>query len=205
LLARLAPDIDLVGFAEGPMRELRDRCGHSAVLSCMTPRGALVMLAIAGTSTIEIGVRPGSELPFHASAQGKVLLAFAPLPTQERILAATRTRLTPHTRTDAATIKQELARIAQRGYGTAPEETLLGINAVAAPVFDDADACVASVAVVGSIQFLSANPSAALLRDLKACAHDISRKLGHGAKANGGFDPRVRRPRPLQAARSRAQ
>src|SRR4051812_30222369 len=29
LLARLAPDADLVLLAEGPMRELRDRLGHS--------------------------------------------------------------------------------------------------------------------------------------------------------------------------------
>src|SRR5215468_1099053 len=78
LLARLAPDTDLVKLAEGPMRELRDALGHSVVLSEMTPRGALVLARLNSTSPIEIGVRPGSELPLHATAQGKVLLAFAP-------------------------------------------------------------------------------------------------------------------------------
>lgn len=199
LLARLAPEADLARLAEGPMRELRDRCGHSVVLSSMTPRGALVMLTIAGTSAaIEIGVRPGSELPYHASAQGKVMLAFAPPPVQQRILAGARPRLTPNTTTDVAAIVEDLARVVRRGYCTAPEEAMLGINAIAAPVFDAADTCVASVALVGSIQFLPANPSAALLRNLKACAHEISRQLGHTGTLQQMPEPSEKRVRPTQ-------
>jgi DNA-binding IclR family transcriptional regulator len=201
LLARLAPDPGIAGLAEGPMRELRDRDGHSVVLSCMASGGALVMLTIAGTATIEIGVRPGSELPFHASAQGKVMLAYSPRPTQERILAASRARLTPHTMIHLAAIEDDLARIVRRGYGTAPEEAMLGINAVAAPIFDDHDACIATVALVGSIQFLPANPSAALIKSLKACAHDVSRKLGHSVNGKDVIElpSRSRTPRIAKA------
>jgi IclR family transcriptional regulator, KDG regulon repressor len=195
LLARLAPEGNFVGLAEGPMRELRDRCGQSVVLSSMTPRGALVMLTIAGTSAIEIGVRPGSELPFHASAQGKVMLAFAPHPMQSRLLAETRQRLTPHTLMDVAAIENDLAQIVRRGYGSAPEEAMLGINAIAAPIFDAADICIGAVALVGSIQFLPATPPAAMVKNLKGCAHDISRQLGHGRKA-----PTIQRPVRKRAA-----
>ncbi len=195
LLARLSPDADLTRLAEGPMRELRDRCGHSVVLSSMTPRGALVMLTIAGTAAIEIGVRPGSELPYHASAQGKIMLAFAPRPTQERILAGARPRLTPHTTTEIAALEEELARVMRRGYCSAPEEAMLGINAVAAPIFDATDACIASVALVGSIQFLPANPSVTLVKNLKACAHEISRQLGHGGRPFMAANPQLARPR----------
>src|SRR5262249_47301450 len=60
LLARLAPETDLVQLAEGPMRELRDALGHSVVLSEMTPRGALVLAKLASTLPIDIGVRSGS-------------------------------------------------------------------------------------------------------------------------------------------------
>ena len=66
------------------------------------------------------------------------------------------------------------------GYAAAPEEAMLGINAVAAPIFDDKDACIAALAVVGSIQFLPAKPDAAAISALKAAAQRISRKLGHG-------------------------
>src|SRR5450759_290767 len=40
LLARLAPDVDLIQLAGGPMRALREALGHTVVLSAMTPRGA---------------------------------------------------------------------------------------------------------------------------------------------------------------------
>jgi DNA-binding IclR family transcriptional regulator len=43
-------------------------------------------------------------------------------------------------------------------YASAPEEAMLGINAVAPPIFDDDDTCVAALAIVGSIQFLPGKP-----------------------------------------------
>lgn len=202
MLARLAPDADIVRFAEGPMRDLRDRYGHSVVLSSMSQRGAQVMLTIAGTSAIEIGVRPGSELPFHASAQGKVLLAFASQPMQSRILAGPRPRFTPYTMTDAVEIERDLLSILQRGYCVAPQEALLGINAIAAPIFDESGTCVACVALVGSIQLLPADPPAALLKSLSACAQAISRKLGHDDKPvfrQGAAAVKPRRQRTIAA------
>ncbi len=151
LLARLAPNPDLIKQAEGLMRDLRNTLGQSVVLSSMTPRGALVMLTIPGTSAIEIGVRPGSELPFHASAQGKVLLAFAAPAIQKELFASPRRKMTDKTVVDAASLQRELAQILRAGCAMAPEQTMLGLNAIAVPVFDEFDACVASVAIVGSI------------------------------------------------------
>jgi IclR family transcriptional regulator, KDG regulon repressor len=180
LLARLAPDADLVNLAEGPMRELRDALGQSVVLSATTPRGALVLNTVQGTSAIEIGVRPGSELSFHASAQGKILLAFSPRPQQERVLARPLESFTAHTIVDPKRIEEEIVRAVRLGFAAAPEEAMLGINAVAAPVFDDKDACVGTLALVGSIQFLPAEPDAATVSALKATAQQVSRKLGHG-------------------------
>lgn len=180
LLARLAPDADLVQLAEGPMRELRDELGFSVVLSAMSQRGALVLLTISGTSPIEIGVRIGSELPFNASAQGKILLAYAPKPLQQRVLTRHFTALTPKTITSRDGIERDLEAILKNGWTGAPEEALLGINAIAAPIFDERDNCIASLAIVGSIQFLPAMPSRTIVAALKYCAKAISKRLGHG-------------------------
>ena len=180
LLARLAPDTDLVQVAEGPMRELRDALGHTVVLSEMTPHGALVLAKLASMSPIEIGVRSGSELSFHASAQGKILLAFAPQPFRTRTLARTLAPFTEKTIIDPGRIEKELFDIAKRGYASAPEEAMLGINAVATPIFDDHDACIAALAIVGSIQFLPGKPKPADIAALKNASQQISRKLGHG-------------------------
>jgi IclR family KDG regulon transcriptional repressor len=184
LLARHAPDADLVYLAEGPMRQLRDALGHPIVLSEMTPRGALVLHKLSGTAPIEIGVRPGSELTFHASAQGKVMLAFAPRPLQTRVLAQPLQRFTDKSIVSVRRIEQELLEIARLGFASAPEESMLGLNAVAAPIFDAQDACIASVAIVGSIQFLPEKPRPSDVAQLIEAARQISRKLGHGRNAD---------------------
>lgn len=183
LLARHAPDADLVRLAEGPMRQLRDACDQPIVLSEMTPRGALVLHKLAGSSPIEIGVRSGSELTFHASAQGKVMLAFAPAPFRDRILAGPLPRFTEKTITSPRKLEQELQEVVRLGYASSPEEVARGLNAVAAPVFDANDACIAAVALVGSIQFLPEKNRPSDVAKLVETARKISRKLGHGGSA----------------------
>jgi IclR family KDG regulon transcriptional repressor len=182
LLAGLPNQADRFADAEETIRLLRDRFGHRVVLSACTPTGALVMMKFAGTSTIEIGVRPGSELQFHASAQGKAMLAFLPRVAQQRILQRPRQKLTPHTITDLIALEADLAAIVKKGFAVAPNETVVGLNAIAAPIFDDTDACVASVAMIGSIQFIPEKPATKLVQGLKSCAAEISRQLGYKGK-----------------------
>jgi IclR family KDG regulon transcriptional repressor len=178
LLARLAPETDLVQLAEGPMRELRDAIGHTVVLSEMTPRGALVLTKVNSTSPIEIGVRSGSELAFHTTAQGKVMLAFAPRPFQARILKHRLEAETAKTITSVERLEKQLLDIAKRGYASAPGESMLGLNAVAVPIFDSHDACIATLAIVGSIQFLPEKPKQLDIDALTRASQQISRKLG---------------------------
>lgn len=184
LLARHAPDADLVRLAEGPMRHLRDACDQPIVLSEMTPRGAIVLHKLAGTSPIEIGVRSGSELTFHASAQGKTMLAFAPAPFRARVLSRPLQRFTDKTIVSRRELEHELQEIARLGYASAPEEVALGLNAVAAPIFDAQDKCIATIALVGSIQFLPEKPRPSDVAELIEAARQISRKLGHGGSAD---------------------
>lgn len=194
LLARHAPETDLVHLAEGTMRQLRDALGHTVVLSEMTPRGALVLTKLSGVSPIEIGVRSGSELTFHASAQGKVMLAFAPRALQTHVLARPLQRFTDKTIVSVRKIEQELLEVARLGFASAPEEAMLGINAVAAPVFDAQDACIAALAIVASIQFLPQKPRQSDVVQLVEAARQISRKLGNGRSADQPA-PSRRRPR----------
>lgn len=183
----VSPVANLVQLAEDPMRELRDALGHTVVFSAMTPCGALVLATISSKWPVEIGVRLGSELSFHSSAQGKVLLSCAPRSFQSRILASPVNAFTAKTIVARDRIEKELAKISKRGYSAAPEETLLGINGVAAPVFHEHNNCVAALAIIGSIQFLPKTPKAADVAPLRAASERISRKLGYGRQQNSSF------------------
>src|SRR5882757_8890759 len=178
LLSHVAPEADLIQLADGALRKLRDQLGHTVVLTSFTPRGALVLVTIPGRSPIEIGVRPGSELSFHASAQGKVLLAFASEDFRRRVFGAKLQAFTPKTIVDGQALARELSQIARNSCAAAPEQSILGINAVAAPIFDGSNSCVAAVAMVGSIQFLPAKATKPTVAALKECAREISARVG---------------------------
>lgn len=181
LIGRLAPPLnDLAGAAEGPMREFRDATSITTVLTTPTATGALVLATSIAANKIEIGVRCGSELSFHCSAQGKVMLAYGPSPLLPRILREELAALTPRTITDPAKLRAEVETVRARGYAVAPEEALLGINALAAPVFGMHDEFIAVVALCGSIQYLPQEPPQDLVDAAKEMAQAVSRNLGHG-------------------------
>lgn len=181
LIGRLAPGIDdVAAAADGPMREARDRTGLTTVLTAPSANGVLVLKTVHGMSSIAIGARPGSELPLHASAQGYVALAFGPSSHLERTLRQPLMPLTPHSITDPAKLGALVEAVRQQGYAVAPEHSLLGINALAAPVFNSNGEFVAAAAIVSSIQFIPAEPDAGMIAAVIEMARQVSRNLGHG-------------------------
>lgn len=181
LLGRLAPQgANLLTVADGPMNDLREAIGATVVLSAPAKTGVRVLSTVTGKAAIEIGVRPGSELQFHSSAQGKIALAFGPATLLASIERRTLPALTPRTITQFAALQGEIARAREQGWVDAPEQALLGINAIAAPIFDVAH-CVGAIAVVGSVQFVPPGGDPRLVSALRATAERISNHLGHRA------------------------
>jgi IclR family transcriptional regulator, KDG regulon repressor len=204
LLGQIATGrIDLLTAAEEAIRSLRDTIGQTVVLSSVGPRGMVVLQTALGRSPLEIGVRPGSELQFHASAQGKVALAFSRKPLAARLRGRSLGRFSEHTISDLAALGAEIARVAKRGWATAPEEVLLGINALAAPIFDQTGDCVAALALVGSIQFIGRTPDRKQIDALLKAASQTSWNLGHGSHPTPRMLARGRHAKFHQHAGSR--
>lgn len=179
LLARLAAgEGDLVAAAKGPMRQLRDAIGQTVTLAAVGPRSILVVERLLGFDMMEIGIRPGSVLPLHASAHGKVAMAFG----RQRLADLARSqpvpRLTPFTVTDWSQIEAQVELTRQQGWCSSPQEIMLGVNAVSAPIFDRSGECVGALAIVGSIQFVPPQPKPEQLEALLVAAREVSEQLG---------------------------
>ncbi len=186
LLGRMASaGIDLLAASEQAMKDLRQETGQTVVLSAAEPKAARVVSTLMGKSPIEIGVRPGSELQFHASAQGKVALAFSRRPLMAKLQKQSLTRFTDHTITALETLRREIERVRGQGWASAPEEAMLGVNAVAAPIFDETGDCIGALAVCGSIQFIRYHPDAAQIAAVRKAAAQASRNLGFKEAAKG--------------------
>lgn len=117
----------------------------------------------------------GMAVPAHASAMGKVLLAYD-LGFQRTVFAEPLRSLTGDTVTDGAVLARDLLGVAESGTAAEADEAVLGESSLAAPVSDARGDIVAAVAIV----FPSAEAPApeAAQQALRETARNISRELG---------------------------
>jgi len=158
------------------MHAARDELGLAVVLSVPTPKSAFVLATLRSNQPIDIGAQPGSELLLHSSAQGKVFLAFGQPDLWDR-LHSPFPATTPKTITDMDTLLHDIEQVRRVGYAVAPEQSLLGINALAAPIFDRNQSLVASIGLIGSIQHLAPEPTPHQLDVLLKLTKAVSNRI----------------------------
>ncbi len=186
-LGQAATDqFDLRRLAEPYMARLRDLTHQTVVLSMPANGDAIINAVVDSPNMVTISVRLGYRLPAHASAQGRVTLAYAPAAVQQRVLARKLTSYTPRTIVDAASLRARLEKIRHEFYEVAMDETLLGISAVAAPVMNFGGELVGAIAIVGTTQYVHEPVEPEQLKLLRACAKALSLKLNSTAYEGQG-------------------
>jgi DNA-binding IclR family transcriptional regulator len=175
---RLRERFDVLTVARADLARLRDDTGQPATLSALIEGKVVVLDVLQGDAIVNFGTQPGTVLDLHASAHGKVALAFAPPELLERVLSRDRKAWTPHTICAPAALERAVAQVRARGWATAPNQVLHGVNGLAAPVFNHAGQYVGAVAIAGSIQYIPASPSPDQIKAVTQSAARISRKLG---------------------------
>ncbi|WP_022888145.1 IclR family transcriptional regulator [Agromyces italicus] len=117
----------------------------------------------------------GLTIPSHASAIGKVLLAYSDEHAAD-VLARPLRNLTADTLTDPDKLRSEFPLIRRDALATENEEAVIGESSMAAPIIDGHGEVVAAVAIV-----IPANewpPADATANILRETARNISRELG---------------------------
>lgn len=188
LLSQGAGRVDIMVTAEAEAKALRDEVGETCVVSLITAKSVVVATTALARAAIEIGVRPGSELSLHSTAQGKIALAFSRHPLLKRALANGLERYSETTICDVAALSEEIDRIRRQGFALAPEESARGISAVAAPIFDSHGDGVATIAIVGLAQSIKHPPNPQHVAALLSAAERISRNLGFRVEPDEHLD-----------------
>lgn len=169
---------DVVSAIRPVMSPLREASGMAVTASALIEGHVTVLEMMQGSTLIEFGIRPGAQLDFHASAHGLVALAFGPPALLEQVLAQPLKAWNDHTLTDPDTLRAEVAQVRRQGWATAVDAVLVGVNALAAPVFDYRGEWRGAVALVGASQFIPKAPSERLIDLVTGAAADASRRLG---------------------------
>tara|TARA_R110000751_G_scaffold95381_2_gene186320 strand:- start:18793 stop:19575 length:783 start_codon:yes stop_codon:yes gene_type:complete len=174
----IADGTQLTSTARPIMAQLRDQTGQTTTLSIPEDGGMRVVDIVRVDSPVQIITKPGALLSFHASAQGKLALAFGRPEFWDALETSPLATYSPVTNVDIDRLKNEVATARQTGWAVAPEETLRGVNAISAPIFDLENMFVATITIAGSVQDIKPKPSAAQCAAVTQAARTISADLG---------------------------
>ena len=118
----------------------------------------------------------GIVIPAHASALGKVLLAYRP-DDARRILEGEELRaMTGETIVEVSKLEKELEAVVATAIATECDEAVLGESGIAAPVFDAAGRTIGAIGVVVPTTDWPVGDTAT--DALREAARNISRELG---------------------------
>jgi DNA-binding IclR family transcriptional regulator len=175
---RLRERFEILPVAREDMARLREETGQPATLSALVENQVVVLEVLQGHAIVNFGTQPGTVLDLHASAHGNVALAFGPKILMEHCLSRSLKAWTPQTICSPSALQRAIAKVRARGWATAPNRVLQGVNGLAAPLFNHVGDYVGAVAIAGSIQYIPASPPQAQIRAVIQTAERISRKLG---------------------------
>lgn len=130
--------------------ELEKTCGETVSLSTRHGNTVSVVLRSGPHQALRFEHPVGAAIEIHASAMGKVLLAFCAEPLPEAVAAlGTLERFTPVTVTSPTRLIAELVDTLAEGVAINLEERYAGVRGIAAPVLDRSGAAIYAIGVRG--------------------------------------------------------
>jgi IclR family acetate operon transcriptional repressor len=172
LADRVLARLDVRDLARPQLRRLVAETGETATLSVPGGDVAVTVDFVPGESSVVSMARLGRPSVGHATAAGKVLLAYAGFEPGE--LPA----YTDRTITDPERLASELAAVRAQGWAEAEGEREPDLNALAVPITGRGAALVAILGVQGPAARLTAARRREVLPRLLAAAAEVGRALG---------------------------
>ncbi len=169
-----------MNVADSHLNRLRDETGETIHLGAYD-NGQVVYLAQKSSSAaVVVRARIGQRRPLHATAMGKILLAFGPDEWLLRLLEEPELEAyTPNTIAEKEDLQTHLRRIRRLGFAVDDEEMTQGIRCVAAPILDYTGLAVAAISVTGPAFRISRSDLDRLTAQVTSTAGAISSELGY--------------------------
>lgn len=178
VLARL----DLREIARPHLRALVDETGETATLSAPGDPDAITVDFVLSGSSVQSVARVGRPSVAHATATGKVALAFGDVELPPGPL----TVFTSRTVVDRRELAREVERIRDRGWAQATGEREEGLNAVAAPVYGSRGELAGVLGLQGPAPRFGEEAMSRAVEPLLAHAAAVSDALGWRPTAKEG-------------------
>lgn len=185
-LRRLAENLLLNATHHGSrnavLRRLVEELGESCNITTLSSNEVVYLDRVETPEPLRFYLRPGSRVPMHCSASGKMILSqMSPAQRRKLLGHAPLTRYTPKTITDLDALEEEFARIRQNGYAVDDEEFLPGLVCAAVLVPNGLGKSNQCVAVQAPVMRLTPDKALHLLPALQRAAEAIATIEAEGA------------------------
>lgn len=175
--ARASTDLRAVSLPV--LQRLSAYTGETALLTVLSDSRDWVvcMERVESSQALRLSVEPGRQMPLHAGAQQKAILAYLPEAEVERILAQPLEKLCSATIDEPERLRVELRTIRERGWANSFEETDIGTWGIAMTLLDDQGGVVGSVGLAGPQARLSRAQLRKCLGTLQSGTEEIASRL----------------------------
>ena len=179
-LRRLAEKLLLNDVSHGArhavLRHLVEEVGESCNLTALSGSEVIYLDRVETAAPLRFYLQPGSRVPVHCSASGKIFLSEMTHSQRQRLLAhAPLEAFTPKTLTQMDQLEQEIKQIKRQGFALDNEEFLPGLLCVAMLVPNASGRSNLCVAVQAPIMRLPVDKAMQLLTPLHRAAEALSR------------------------------
>jgi DNA-binding IclR family transcriptional regulator len=140
----------LFEIAKPEVDKLAEETGELANLLVEEHGRGIYLHRARGEEAVQVEAHVGTRVFLHSTALGKAILAHLPERRRDEIFERQGLpRLTDSTITDRAELREQLARIEDRGYASDDGEKISGLRCVAAPVLSTTGRVLGAVSVSG--------------------------------------------------------
>ncbi|HYM46686.1 MAG TPA: IclR family transcriptional regulator [Solirubrobacteraceae bacterium] len=171
--------------AHADLLVLSSRTGYATALATLDGAEVVYVDRVRGLRRLsdraDVAPAPGSRLPAHCVAVGKVLLAHLPERERRQALVPMTLRLRgPNTITSRATLQRELEQVREDAFAVEDEELAPQRIAIAAPLLDHSGEVTAAIELTANTAAIAIEELVdALGPHLVATADHISARLGY--------------------------
>jgi DNA-binding IclR family transcriptional regulator len=178
-------DKNLVEYALGPMRELRDITHETVPLGVLYNTSGIVIEQVTGLHLFKYVLEPGKPFHLNTAAPAKAILAFLPEKEQENLMRRMEfKRFNQKTIATPKEYRTHLHQVKKQGYSIDMGEEYDGMHCLGAPVFDQHGYPVAAIWITGPSERIEKKDFERLGNLVKTYALKISNKLGFGLQNN---------------------
>jgi IclR family transcriptional regulator, acetate operon repressor len=172
------------GARHAVLQDLVDEVGESCNITALSGNEVVYLDRVETPEPLRFYLRPGSRVPVHCSASGKMILSQLSPSQRQRLLGhAPLKQYTHHTITNLDTLEEEFKRARRDGYALDDEEFLPGLICVAVMAPRRSGRSNLCVAVQAPIMRLTTDKALQLLPALQRAAAAIADIDVEGAPA----------------------